>query len=141
MFLVELPELANLTTRYGFEDTLIISCVLHQLIDFWHRALAIPLGQPLQKVCCDMIALVPLITARTPMRGHEAGTKPNPIYDVGVQLRKWRRSSGQADLRTGDPLNQTAGTGVLGVVLVTVDNFVDQNPADLIRGAVHNVLA
>jgi hypothetical protein len=35
-----------------------------------------------------MIALVPTIPARLPMRGRETGTKANPIYDAEMQLRK-----------------------------------------------------
>jgi hypothetical protein len=54
------------------------------------------------------------------------------------------QSSGRADVRTCDALNKTAGTGALAVVLVTVDDFVDQNAADLICATfrtVHDVLA
>ena len=79
MFLVELPELADLTTGHCLEDTLIIWRVLHQLVDLWHRPFAIALSQPLQKVGRDVIALVPGTTAGTPMRGYKAGAKANPI--------------------------------------------------------------
>jgi len=84
MFLIQLPKLADLTTRHCFEYTLVIWCVLHQLINFWHRALAIALGQPLQKVGCDMIALVPFIPARLPMWGLKTGAKANPVCGVGA---------------------------------------------------------
>ena len=50
IFLVQLPKLADLTTHQRFEDVLVISCLLHQLIHIWHRALAMPFGQPLYKV-------------------------------------------------------------------------------------------
>jgi hypothetical protein len=123
MFLVELPKLADLTTRYGFEYMFVISRALHQLINFWHRAFAIPLCQPLQKVGSDMITLVPATPTRTPMRGLKTRTKADPICDA---------------------LNETARTGALAVVLVTVDDFVDQNAADFIGatfGAVYDVLA
>jgi hypothetical protein len=54
------------------------------------------------------------------------------------------QSAEQADLRTRNTLDKTARTDALTVVLVTVDDFVDQNPADLICAtirAVHDVLA
>jgi len=54
------------------------------------------------------------------------------------------QSPEQADIRTRNTLNKTARTDALTVVLVTVDDFVDQNPADLICTtirAVHDVLA
>jgi len=80
MFLVELPELADLATCHRFEDTLVIRHVLHQLIELWHRAFAIPLGQPVQKVGRDFIARIPPITAvALPVWGFKAGTKANPI--------------------------------------------------------------
>ncbi len=50
----------------------------------------------------------------------------------------------QADIRTCNTLDKTARTGTLAVVLVTVDDFVNQNAVDLIRAsirAVHDVLA
>lgn len=50
----------------------------------------------------------------------------------------------QADVRTRNTLDKTARTDALTVVLVTVDDFVDQNPADLMCAtirAVHDVLA
>lgn len=54
------------------------------------------------------------------------------------------QSPEQADVRTRNTLNKTARTDALTVVLVTVDDLVDQNPADLICAtirAVHDVLA
>lgn len=54
------------------------------------------------------------------------------------------QSPEQADVRTGNALGKTARTEALTVVLETVDDFVDQNPADLICAtirAVHDVLA
>jgi hypothetical protein len=88
MFLVEFPKLVNLTTRHSLEDVLVIRCALHQLVNFRYSALAIPLGQPLQKVGCDMVALVPLIPAGLPMRGLETRAKADPICNAEVQLRK-----------------------------------------------------
>jgi hypothetical protein len=54
------------------------------------------------------------------------------------------QSPEQADVRTRNTLDKTAWTDALTVILVTVDDFVDQNPADLICAtirAVHDVLA
>ena len=83
MFLVELPELADFAACHRFEDTLVIWRVLHQLIELWHRAFAIPLGQPVQKVGGDVIARVPPIAAALPMWGFKAGTKADPICVCG----------------------------------------------------------
>ena len=47
-------------------------------------------------------------------------------------------------VRTCDAFDETAGAGALAVVLVTVDDLVDQNAADLVCAAVravHDVLA
>jgi hypothetical protein len=47
-------------------------------------------------------------------------------------------------VRTCDAFDETAGTGSLAVVLITVDYLVDHNAADLVRAtvrAVHDVLA
>lgn len=135
MFLVKLPELADLATCHRFENTLVIWHVLHQLIELWHRAFAIPFGQPVQKVGRDVIALVPPITAALPMRGFKAGTKANPICVCGLQ----RDEVGKADIRTRDAFDETAGAGALGVVLVTMDDLVDQYAADLFGATVLTV--
>jgi hypothetical protein len=90
MFLVQLPKLADLTTSHRLEVMLVVWRVLHQLVELRHCALTIPFSQPVQKVCRDMIARVPSITTRTPMRRHESGTEANPIYGCGrcgLQLR------------------------------------------------------
>ena len=86
MFLVELPKLADLTTGHRLEDTLVVWRVFHQRVKLWHRAFAIPLGQPAQKIGRDMIARVPPITARSPMWWHEAGTEANPICRCRVRF-------------------------------------------------------
>jgi hypothetical protein len=47
-------------------------------------------------------------------------------------------------VRTCDAFDETAGTGSLAIVLITVDYLVDHNTADLVRAtvrAVHYVLA
>ena len=54
------------------------------------------------------------------------------------------QSPEQADVRTRNTLDKTARTDALTVVLITVDDFVNQNPADLVCAtirAVHDVLA
>lgn len=45
----------------------------------------------------------------------------------------------QADVRTRNTLDKTARTDALTVVLVTVNDFVDQNPADLICATIRAV--
>jgi hypothetical protein len=50
----------------------------------------------------------------------------------------------KAYIRTCNAFDETAGTGPLVVVLVTVDDLVDQNAADLVGATVrtvHDVLA
>lgn len=84
MFLVELPKLADLTTGHCLEDMLVVWRVFHQRVKLRHRAFAIPLGQPVQKVGRDMIAGVPPITARSPMWWRQAGTEANPICRPGA---------------------------------------------------------
>ena len=80
MFFVELPKLADLTTRHSLENVLVIRSVLHQLVNFLHRAFAVPLGQPLQKIGGDVIARVPATPTGTPMWGLETGTEADPIW-------------------------------------------------------------
>lgn len=83
MFLVELPKLVDLAACHRFEDTLVIWRVPHQLIELWHRAFAIPFGQPVQKVGGDVIARVPPIAAALPVWGFKASTKADPICACG----------------------------------------------------------
>lgn len=141
MFLVERPELADLATCHRFEDTLVIWRVLHQLIELWHRALAIPLAQPVQKVGRDVIARVPPITAfALPVWGFEAGTKANPICACGGVFVGYRNESRKVvDMRTCDAFDETAGAGAVEVVLVTMDDLVDQYAADLVGATVFRV--
>ena len=42
-------------------------------------------------------------------------------------------------MRTCDAFDETARTNSLAVVLVTVDDLVDHNAADLVRATVHTV--
>lgn len=118
MFFVELPKLADLTTRHSLENVLVIRSVLHQLVDFLHRAFAVPLGQPLQKIGGDVIARVPATPTGTPMWGLETGTEADPICYA---------------------LDKAARAGALAVVLETVDDLVYQNTADLVCTTVRGV--
>jgi len=49
VFFIKFPKLADLTTRHGLENGLVIRRVLHQLVNFLYNAFAISLSQPLQK--------------------------------------------------------------------------------------------